>query len=83
MKFFYTYVLKSRKDGRYYTGSTNDLKRRLEEHNSGQVESTKYRKPLDLVYFEARLNEHTSRLREQYLKSTWGKRYLKSQIDPS
>ena len=42
----------SKKDGKFYTGSTNDLKRRLDEHNGGKVESTKRRKPFLLIYFE-------------------------------
>jgi hypothetical protein len=46
---YYVYVLLSEKDERFYTGSTNDLKRRLDEHNAGKVESTKRRKPLKLI----------------------------------
>jgi predicted GIY-YIG superfamily endonuclease len=49
----YTYVLLSRKDNRFYTGCTNDLEKRLLEHNSGRVTSTAYREPLELIYFEA------------------------------
>ncbi|PIZ47811.1 excinuclease ABC subunit C [candidate division WWE3 bacterium CG_4_10_14_0_2_um_filter_41_14] len=77
---WYVYVLKSEKDGKLYTGSTNDLKRRLKEHNDGRVESTKDRKPLDIVYYEAGLDEHKARMREQYLKTAWGKRYIKGRI---
>lgn len=82
MKFWYTYVLRSLKDKKLYTGSTNDLKRRLKQHNDGEVPSTSYRRPLELVYYEARLNEKTARKREKYLKTIWGKRFLKGQIDP-
>lgn len=46
---FYVYLLKSDKDGRYYIGQTNNVKRRVERHNSGQVESTKTRTPFNLV----------------------------------
>jgi predicted GIY-YIG superfamily endonuclease len=42
---YYTYVLKSEKDGRFYTGVTNDLRKRLLKHNKGIVKSTKYRIP--------------------------------------
>lgn len=77
---WYVYVLRSQKDGKLYTGSTNDLKRRFKEHNGGKVESTKQRKPFELVYYEAGLNEHKARTREQYLKSAWGKRYLNNRI---
>lgn len=80
MKFYYTYILKSLKDGNLYTGSTNDLKRRIEEHNSGKVLSTKGRLPLELVYYEACLADHNARMREKYLKTAWGKRYIKNRL---
>jgi len=66
---FYVYVLKSKKDGKCYIGSANDLKRRLEEHNSGKVVSTKNRRPLMLVYYEAFRSEKDARRREQTLKN--------------
>ena len=77
---WYVYVLKSKKDGKNYVGSTNDLKRRLKEHNNGEVESTKYRQPLELIYYEAGLDESKARKREKYFKTIWGKRYLKNRI---
>jgi len=78
--FYFVYVLKSSKDNKYYTGSTNNLDRRIEEHNSGKVTSTRNRKPFVLVYYEACLNEHDARVREQYLKTAWGKRYIKNRL---
>jgi putative endonuclease len=65
---FYVYVLKSQKDNLLYVGSTNNLKRRFKEHNAGDVESTKPRRPLDLVYYEAYLIETEARNRERQLK---------------
>ncbi|MEK7608687.1 MAG: GIY-YIG nuclease family protein [Patescibacteria group bacterium] len=65
---FYVYVLKSRRDGRLYIGSTNNLPRRLDEHNQGRVKSTRPRMPLDLVYYEAYLVEEDARVREGNLK---------------
>jgi len=50
---FYVYVIKSKKDGCFYIGSTNDLRRRTKEHNAGQVFATKSRRPFELVYYEA------------------------------
>ncbi len=47
---FYTYVLKSQKDGKYYIGSTSDIEKRLQFHNEGFNVSTKNRRPLDLVF---------------------------------
>ncbi len=76
---FYTYV-KSKKDGKFYTGSTNDLRKRLIEHNSGRVFSTKDRRPFVLIYYEACLNEQDARNREKYLKSGMGKRYLRNRL---
>ncbi|MBU2574361.1 MAG: GIY-YIG nuclease family protein [Elusimicrobia bacterium] len=65
---FYVYILKSATDGQFYTGSTNDLKRRYKEHNDGKVLSTKSRRPFDLVYYEAYKSEHDARHRESNLK---------------
>ena len=52
MVFFYTYVLLSLKDNEYYIGYTNNLRKRLEEHNLGKNFSTKPRRPLKLIYFD-------------------------------
>jgi len=49
---FYTYILKSQKDGKTYVGYTEDLKERIETHNNGQVISTKNRRPLELIFYE-------------------------------
>ena len=76
----YTYVLRSEKDSRLYTGSTNDLRRRLSEHNHGKVSSTKHREPFKLIYYEACINEQDARAREKYLKTGMGKRYLKNRL---
>lgn len=65
---FYVYVLQSKKDGNCYTGSTNNLRRRFEEHNSGKVFSTKPRIPFELVYYEAYKSENDARKRESNLK---------------
>ena len=76
----YIYVLKSYKDGRWYTGLTQDLRKRFKEHNSGKVFSTKDRRPFKLIYYEACLNEVDASNREKYLKSGMGKRYLKNRL---
>lgn len=80
MKFYYVYVLQSLIDKNFYTGYTSDLKRRLEEHNSGISKSTKYRKPLILIYFEGCNNIKDAMKREKYLKTTYGKRYIKNRL---
>ena len=70
----YIYVLRSNKDGLWYTGCTNDLQKRLKEHNDGRVFSTKERVPFELIYYEASLNESDAFAREKYLKTGMGKR---------
>ena len=74
------YVLRSLKDGNFYVGYSRDLKRRVTEHNSGQIPSTATRRPLELVYYEACLNQADATKREKYLKSAWGKRYIKGRL---
>jgi len=77
---YYVYVLQSLKDFKFYVGYTDDLKRRKVEHDKGLVTSTKNRRPLLLVYYEAGLNQRDALHREKYLKSSWGKRYLKTRM---
>ena len=78
--YYYIYILKSLKDNQFYTGYTSDLKNRLDKHNKGKVISTKNRLPLKLVYFEGCLNQHDATHREKYLKTSWGKRYIKERL---
>ena len=77
---FYTYVLRSKKNNKLYTGSTRDLRKRLAEHQSGKSTYTRTRGPFVLIYYEAGLNEEDARSREKYLKSGMGKRYLKNRL---
>jgi putative endonuclease len=77
---YYIYVLQSLKDNKFYTGCTDNLKRRFKEHNNGLVLSTKIRLPFKLVYYEASLSVRDARAREKYLKTGMGKRYIKNRI---
>lgn len=77
---YYIYVLQSLKDKDFYTGFTSDLGGRIKRHGNGLVEATKYRRPLNLVYYEASLNKKDAVCREIYLKTAWGKRYIKNRI---
>ena len=77
---YYTYVLRSLKDSKFYTGYSDDLKRRLGQHNRGLNFSTKSRKPFVLIYYEACLNQYDARAREKYLKSGMGKRYIRNRL---
>ena len=65
---YVVYILRSLKDGNLYIGSTNDLARRLEEHNTGKVPSTKPRRPFVVIYYEAYRSESDARKREHNLK---------------
>ena len=78
--FFYTYVLRCKKANTFYAGATNNLEKRLEEHHKGLVLYTSFRRPVELVYFEACLNKNDAYRRERYLKIGMGKRYLKNRL---
>jgi len=78
--FYYIYVLKSLKDGKNYTGYTQNLKLRFSNHQDGKVKSTSYRRPLKLIYFEACLNQKDATRREKYLKTHFGKMFIKKRL---
>ena len=77
---YYTYVLISEKDGNKYVGSTKNLKLRFEQHEKGQVESTSNRRPLKLIYYEACLDKEDAMRREKYLKTHYGKMFIKKRL---
>ena len=77
---YYTYVLNSKKDNKFYVGFTEDLKLRFEQHNKGYIESTRSRRPLELIYYEACLDRGDAIRREKYLKSYNGKRFIRTRL---
>ncbi len=77
---YYIYILFSEKDQQLYTGFSPDLKNRVLKHSRGLVLSTKNRRPLKLIYYEAYLKEIDARRREKYLKGGKGKAELKIQL---
>lgn len=77
---YYVYVLESHKDNNWYTGCTHDLKERVRLHNEGKVNSTKNRRPLKLVYYEACITQSDAFRREKYLKRAYGKRYIRNRL---
>lgn len=77
---FYTYVLKSDVDNQFYSGITKDLKLRFDQHCKGQVESTRDRRPLRLIYYEACLTHEDALKRERYFKTYNGKRFLHKRL---
>ena len=72
---YYTYILESKKSGNYYIGSTSDLIRRLAEHNSGKVKSTKLRAPWEVFYVEQFRSQKEAILRETQIKG-WKSRAM-------
>jgi len=79
-KFHYVYVLESIKYGEHYIGYTDNLKRRILQHNSGLGASTKRYRPWKLIYYEACINPLDAKRREKYLKTSEGRRLLRRRI---
>jgi len=68
---WYFYILQSQKNLNYfYKGSSGDLKKRVPQHNNGEVPSTRPNRPWKLVYYEAYLTEKAARLRESNVKQS-------------
>lgn len=78
--FFYVYVLESTRDKQRYIGFTTNLRKRIEEHNKGQSFATRPRLPMKLIYFEACTNKEDAQRREEYLKTTRGRRFLAKRL---
>ena len=72
------YILHSGKDNKRYVGFTDNLERRLTEHNSGKVKSTKHRKPLQLIYSEQFKDKIDAMNREKFFKTHSGRDFLDS-----
>jgi putative endonuclease len=76
----YVYILQSKKDNKFYTGYTSNIKLRFEQHQKGKVYSTKNRRPLKLIYFEGCINRADGTHREKYLKTFYGKMFIKNRL---
>ena len=77
----YLYILKSLDNNRFYTGSTNNLSRRIQEHNSGKSKYTRLTRPLKLVHYEEFKNLNEAKQRELYFKTGKGREDLKKILD--
>jgi len=77
IKMPYTYILKSLNNSKTYIGSTTNLERRIEEHNNGLSTFSKRYRPWTLIYREEYKDIKKARLREKYLKSAAGRRFIK------
>ena len=74
----HVYVLKSKNHWRFYVGMTENIERRLKEHNSGKTKSTKGYKPWILFSHETFPTRWEARKREKYLISGIGKEFIKN-----
>ncbi|MFA5117475.1 MAG: GIY-YIG nuclease family protein [Candidatus Omnitrophota bacterium] len=72
----YVYILRSKKDGSFYVGSSKNVQERLMYHNKGYSLSTKSKAPWDLVRIEEYKNSTLALKRERYLKSGQGRRVI-------
>ena len=73
---YYSYILQSLKDSRFYYGYTSDLDKRVRKHNSGGVSSTRHRLPLVLHYYEVFNSKSEALKREKFFKSLEGRDWL-------
>ncbi|MEQ8520226.1 MAG: GIY-YIG nuclease family protein [Cytophagales bacterium] len=78
----FVYVLESETHKRRYVGITEDLTKRVKEHNSGKSKSTAPYRPWKLIYQEAFPDYKKARIREKWLKSGVGRDYLNKILDP-
>lgn len=78
--FYYVYILQSLKDGSFYIGYTTDLRKRLQEHNSGKNAATRPYIPYRLIFYEAFLNRIDAKNREEYLKGGYGRKTIKGML---
>ncbi|MFA4818233.1 MAG: GIY-YIG nuclease family protein [Patescibacteria group bacterium] len=78
---FYVYILKSLQDGELYTGFTNNLRKRFVKHQTGKVFSTQNSRPFRLIYYEACLAKEDAQNRERFLKTGWGRNFIKKRLE--
>lgn len=78
---YYFYVLRFKNSGKLYKGYTNDLKRRIKEHNLGNSTFTSQNGNFDLVFYEAFINKKDAQEAERYFKSGHGREVLNSKLE--
>ena len=80
LKDFHIVTILRLADGSLYTGYTAKLEQRVRQHENGEVVSTRGKRPVKLIYFEACLLKKDALAREKYLKSTYGKQRLRKRL---
>lgn len=81
IEMFFVYILKSENNHKYYTGQTDDIDRRLREHNSGKGNYSSRYAPWKLVYSEQYGTRELALRRERYLKSAAGRKWIKKNVN--
>jgi len=76
--FYYVYILQSQKNQSLYIGYTSNLRKRFKQHNAGESQATKPFKPYMLIFYEAFLDRIDAKNREEYLKSGYGRKTIKT-----
>ena len=77
---YFTYILYSHTDSKLYAGYTKDLNLRIKQHEDGDVQSTRHRRPLELIYYEACHDQWDAIRREKYFKTHYGKMFIKKRL---
>ncbi|NIL97346.1 MAG: GIY-YIG nuclease family protein, partial [Planctomycetales bacterium] len=80
VRMYFVYVLSSKTEQRLYIGSTAEPDVRLTAHNAGRVRSTRLWRPWNMVLLEQHPDRPTAQKRERYLKSGWGRRWLRQNL---
>lgn len=78
--YYIVYILEDQSDKTWYTGFTTNLKKRFLKHIHGEVESTRKKQKLKLIYCELYLNKKDALGRERFLKSGAGKKFIRKQL---
>jgi putative endonuclease len=74
---YYVYILKSLNDGSLYKGQTENFEVRLKQHNSGKSDYSSRRGSWKMVYFEEFETRKEALVREKYLKSAAGRKFIR------
>ncbi|MDD5544976.1 MAG: GIY-YIG nuclease family protein [Acidobacteriia bacterium] len=77
---YFVYILRSLKDNRFYIGSTQDVEKRIRQHNAGYQPATRHRIPFELVHVESFQNRSEATARERYLKKLKSHHYVEQWI---
>ena len=78
---YYTYIIQSEKNGRFYIGSCRDIDIRIGRHNAGATPSTKPSRPWKLVYSESYPTNSDALKREREIKAKKSRKYIQQLID--